>query len=467
MLAGAQKRRVRPLEEGELDLVEAGTYMEVDLVHNAQDYCMRWPKSRLTHVVNASARSLPGGQLQGGSSEVLAPSRSASSSSKVAAEVAFGTVVHKPDISSTPSMSSSIHISGSWADAATEDESFVKRATFALPDAWLEPLGLGGEDDDSAAQTDEWWARYDACCTGVVSLEACVATTSLDTEPSIRRLMSVRQAAARVGIMSWRDGAPELADYGDALSQRLFDLWAAAREGSATAERPWGVPLVPEFFISQPRDEYFLPNHTLSARAAAAAWDPAVVAAKPWLKTKEGRTAVGGSKGRLGGAESTAAIRAAAATGPGPQRHGSTTTAASERTVSAAHKADAPRVVMLGERVAYVTASAAALPAAASGPQTRSTGPRLRTTGVAQGSRLDDELWYLPFHGELVAREAAPTSTSTRTGNEPAPLTLVPSSQVSEYFRKVVDGERKSRATVPDWHLGDLDQYTAACETIF
>ena len=45
------KRRIRPLELGELSAVEAGTWMEVDLVHNCQEYAQRWPASRLAGVI--------------------------------------------------------------------------------------------------------------------------------------------------------------------------------------------------------------------------------------------------------------------------------------------------------------------------------------------------------------------------------------------------------------------------------
>ena len=120
---------------------------------------------------------------------------------------------------------------------------------------------------------------------------------------------------AREDAPKWRDRHPHIL-HGD-LGDRLFQLWLSERRSSATALRPWGLPLIPAFFACDAFDEYFIPNTGRSTnglkRTALSDFDVDIVVAKPWLRTADGNSAASSSRGA--GRHSGAAAAAGAPNG--------------------------------------------------------------------------------------------------------------------------------------------------------
>jgi hypothetical protein len=347
------KRRTRPLDAAETRSVDVGSWMDLEYLHDVDDYQLKWPDAPLARLLRHAATR------EREVNVVTAPSERS----------AWVPITMPP-----PPSGGGDRKRGRAADADV-------LTGVVVADEWITAVCA----IDGRAEAG-WSAGDDNAAAAIVSLLEAAADKAwrVAASDSGRGQDALHRAAVPAVVAAKAQGG-----FSAAAVQCVADRWLAERLATSTTARPWGVPLEEHRVEPMPLDEYFIPCKPSDAHAAAKPWLTAATPPPPPAPPSPRVTRSRARSTKLDGGEAKGAAR------PGSSPLSSAPTVEDAPTPAPTMEAGTSKPPAVRVAAVPMTASRAAEAAA-----------------VAVGGPL----WFVPLAASLLTERRRTAGARTRGG---------------------------------------------------
>ena len=233
------RKRVRPLDAHEECDVEKDQLLELEILRDEVEYVLKWPKAPLTLILRADPSSSSSRRVHVAQMDAVLPPREAAS-----------TILPLRGAGRSDTF-----FSLTTGQASTLVEALGAKWT---PDAEAFAVHVVGVAEKRAY--DELKRSYSL--QRLVALRSAVRFEEVLELSSLPPVASTRPSAStdrqkEISPSSWQISLPPE----DVLvvARATYELWATERARWATQDKPWGIPLMPKYFIPAENEEYFIP----------------------------------------------------------------------------------------------------------------------------------------------------------------------------------------------------------------